>query len=413
MNISFSMRQAGMFRYACRTVKSTYSGRQNDPNGANAQADVSAIRRMLSESGQRDQYAAYSRSVLENSASYADSLREARTKAKNTALKLKKLRYDFKAVSTQILRSKTSYSAKQAASKARREVIRLKRQRLGGDYDEEELRVAIVHAQAMERVARKKVKHLLEEEMMQVADGPWGDESDKEKEQEDQAAEEAVKSGASGPLSYDGFGAPGPKGDVSEAAQEQMQALQDMLSEQMAGLQEMMQLRMEELQQAMEETAQKIQEKMLASMQEQMSKMADEMSESMKELFEESGLSELIEGVSGAAGREMDSADFKMLKIKHRSKEMRDIAEADAEYLKALFNRLAKEKQSSMEGSYSSTTSITMSESFSMVSATVTVAGGDGPVADVLPVDAAGAPSSTGALPAPVSPAGGGFDVSV
>lgn len=40
----------------------------------------------------------------------------------------------------------------------------------------------------------------------------------------------------------------------------------------------------------------------------------------------------------------MDPADLKMMKIKHRNKEMKDIVKADAEYLKAVFNHLEKMK---------------------------------------------------------------------
>ena len=43
--------------------------------------------------------------------------------------------------------------------------------------------------------------------------------------------------------------------------------------------------------------------------------------------------------------REMDPEDLDQLKKKHRSEELREIMEADMKYLKALFNRLAREKE--------------------------------------------------------------------
>lgn len=42
--------------------------------------------------------------------------------------------------------------------------------------------------------------------------------------------------------------------------------------------------------------------------------------------------------------KDIDPADLKMMKIKHRNKEMKDIVKADAEYLKAVFNHLEKMK---------------------------------------------------------------------
>lgn len=51
--------------------------------------------------------------------------------------------------------------------------MRLKRQKQNSDSDSdsEEIDAAIAHAQAMERVAKKKAKHLEEEEMMKAAGG--------------------------------------------------------------------------------------------------------------------------------------------------------------------------------------------------------------------------------------------------
>ena len=47
--------------------------------------------------------------------------------------------------------------------------MRLKRQKQNSDSDSEEIDAAIAHAQAMERVAKKKAKHLEEEEMVKAA----------------------------------------------------------------------------------------------------------------------------------------------------------------------------------------------------------------------------------------------------
>lgn len=62
--------------------------------------------------------------------------------------------------------------ARLAAAQARREILRLKSQKQSGKYDNEELEAAIEHAKAMERVAKKKARHLEEEEMAKCTGGP-------------------------------------------------------------------------------------------------------------------------------------------------------------------------------------------------------------------------------------------------
>lgn len=262
---------------------------------------------------------------VDDSLSYAQSVRAGRTKAKETSLKLKKLRYDFKSISTQIMRSKTSVSARQAAGKARREVIRLKRMRQNGEYDEEELQSAINHAQAMERVAKKKVRHLQEEELMKTGGPCAGEMEEKEKiEEESQGREASVEELREYP-EEDGqeFGISG-----------------EFMQDQMTQYREMMESMAEELQ-------------ALASMGAEnamgglMSDMMDDMWEAMKDMMEDLGLDDLAEGMMGGVSHEMDPADLKMMKIKHRTKEMKALAEADSEYLKALFAKLQRDRASS------------------------------------------------------------------
>ena len=146
--------------------------------GAKNKSSVTDIRRMLSRNSQSTQTQAANSwgqdSIVTSSLSYSESLRNQRQQTKNTTLALKKLKYQFKNISSKILRSKTSQAAKQAAGQARREIMRLKRQKQNSDSDSdsEEIDAAIAHAQAMERVAKKKAKHLEEEEMMKAAGTP-------------------------------------------------------------------------------------------------------------------------------------------------------------------------------------------------------------------------------------------------
>lgn len=111
-------------------------------------------------------------SILANTQNYAEQLRVQRQKNSATALKIKKLKYSFKNISSRIIRSKTSLAAKQAAGQAHREVMRLKREKATNSEENTEIDAAIIHAKAMERIAKKKARHLEEEEMAKASGGP-------------------------------------------------------------------------------------------------------------------------------------------------------------------------------------------------------------------------------------------------
>lgn len=323
--------------------------------GVSAAKSAAEKRRMLSRDREDEQGAAASRGIVEQSFSYADSLRSARAQKKSTAQKLKKLRYSYKSISSQLLRSKTSVDAAKVARKARRELVRLKGKRLyeNEKYDSYELEAAITHAQAMVRVARKKVKHLQEEELMKVTGGPCAGELEEKKEEENQLTDEErayleqqSSGGGAGNEIGGGSGVNGAAGsgagssfvsqeDVLAAKQEQMRAYEEAMRQ--TDIQE--EMRMMELQRA---------RKRSDSMADAMSELTEEMSDSMQELLEELGLSELAESTSKVEV-EMDPEDYKMMKLKHRLEEMKAIAEADAKYLKAMFNKYEKAKETSAQ----------------------------------------------------------------
>lgn len=244
-------------------------------------------------------------SVLDSSMSYLDSLREARNKTKNTVLEKKKIKYSYKAISSKIINCKKSYNAKEAISQAKREVARLKKLRSKGEYDVEELEAAIAHAQAMERVAKKKARHLEEEEMAKAAGGACLGELEESKDVED--------------VSKD------------ELEDEELEELSD---EEFARLDE-------------EAMTENIDFEGIVSIKQidvMMTDMLNEMSEEMTNLMDEMGLDELFDEMGVSFEKDMDPADLKMMMIKHRNKEMKDIAEADGEYLKAIFEMLERQK---------------------------------------------------------------------
>lgn len=220
-------------------------------------------------------------SIINDSQSYAETLQIQRQRASDTKLKLKKLKYQFKNLSSRILRSKTSISAKQAAGQARREFLRLKREKLSNQDDSAEMEAAIAHAKAMERIAKKKARHLEEEELVKTTGGPCSDRIvDEEVSMDDDIPEE----------------------ELSETEISEEDISLEMLYE-----------------------------------------FTEEFTEDISQILEDLGIDELMEDIT-YSGEEMDPEDLKEMKIKHRNKEMKEIVKADAEYLKAIFDGLEKAK---------------------------------------------------------------------
>lgn len=300
--------------------------------GAKNKSSVTDIRRMLARDDRNGQMQAANSwtqdSIVTSSLSYSESLRDQRQQTKNTTLALKKLKYQFKNISSKILRSKTSQAAKQAAGQARREVLRLKRQKQNSDSDSEEIDAAIAHAQAMERVAKKKAKHLEEEEMVKAAGGicqgdriceeETKDVQDAEAENARNAEEMSVEDSAdevSGDFSAYEYAA--DSYDISDYIDLGMDVFYTQAGD------------------------------FMSEMSDFTSEMMQEMSDSLRDLMEEMGLDGLSD-TAVSVNREMDPADLKMMKIKHRNKEMKDIVKADAEYLKAVFDHLEKMKDNAV-----------------------------------------------------------------
>lgn len=196
--------------------------------------------------------------------------------------KKKRLQYNFKSMSAQILQAKTSGNASQVAAKARRQTAMLQMNISNDDYDQEDLTRAINHSKSLERVARKRMKHLRQEEAMKNNDRAYPSEVENEFE---------------------------------EYAAEEMDAEQ------------LLQMSEEELKQLMQE-------------------LEDAMKELEAQDYDRLARLENGDHLSELMNEEMDAMDLEQLKKKHRSDELRDIMEADMRYLRALFNKLAREKQS-------------------------------------------------------------------
>lgn len=210
--------------------------------------------------------------------------------SKPKEVKKKKLSYNFKEISNQILQTKTAINAKQVVSRAFSQVVLLRLKYRTGQYDDEEVRHAIEHAEQMARVAKKRMKHLQEEESAKPHGGIC-------------------------------------QADLDEETPEI--ELEDLDNGDDSGISE------EELKELMQELKKEIRD----------------MEELAKEMSEDLDLDDLIGEVVQVVRKEMDPEDLELLKKKHRAEELREIMEADMKYLKAVFDKLAKEKQESSNGS--------------------------------------------------------------
>lgn len=237
------------------------------------------MRRLIRGADKTNMQNGRTESIVDSSLRNAEKLRNSRIKSKSTSNEIKKLKYNFKDISNQIRRAKSSVNAKQVASKARREVAQLKAKLQTGQYDEEELQAAIEHAKSMERAAKKKARHLEEEEMVRITD-------------------ESSGKGAT----------------VSEVEQEMEYKIEGEIEEYE-----------EELKESIEE-----------SVEETMEQMLDLMYEAMEDTMEES-LENTMDMMFETTDYEMSEEEFNNFKTKHRNSEDKSMLEADVKYLKALF----------------------------------------------------------------------------
>ncbi len=107
---------------------------------------------------------------MESDLSYLENmlkrLQESRKNAsKNKTNTKKALSYSYRRVSAAIMRAKTRIQAGNALSSAKSELASLKRKAGSGQYKDEEIQIAVNHANKMIRAARKKVANMKLEEM--------------------------------------------------------------------------------------------------------------------------------------------------------------------------------------------------------------------------------------------------------
>lgn len=258
--------------------------------------------------------------------------------------KKKSPRYSFKQVSSQILRAKNSNGAAQAYQAARRKVAELRRLSGNNSYDQEEVEIAIRHAEAILRVARKKRNHLADEERSEHErkSRESRDELTERVEESlrEDAAEESFTMDGAGALTeeltedmgYDPFSGLTQEGDAPTSG---LGEFSEEGGEELAEA---------ELSESCEELSEELSEELTADLEEMMQELEDEMA-----------MEEQMEALSDFLSPHASEEDLEELKKKHRAKELMEITRADMKYLKAMFEKYQRERsEASSGGGYSS-----------------------------------------------------------
>lgn len=246
---------------------------------------------------------------------------------KASTKKRKRLQYNFKEISRMIMRAKTSVTARQTVTKAKVKVAELRRKLWTDQYDYRELQNAIIHAEQMERIAKKKVKHLQEEERAyRHSKTCEGEIEDKKENKKNKATARSMER----QYSDDGY-------CIKGQAKRQEDALEMRLEREISWM--MMKQHIQEMKQMNRKMAEASDRKL-----------NNAMSKTMSDMKDITGIDELSDSLMSYSD-DIDPVDLEMLKRKHRIKEMKEITEADMKYLKAMFDRLQSDKQSVSSGS--------------------------------------------------------------
>lgn len=114
----------------------------------------------------------YNQSAIEYSMQLLERLKESRQNSKSTNTKTTKqpVNYSFRKVSAAIARAKNVNQASNALTSDNSALSALRRKSASGQYNDDELQIAINHAKKMVRVARKKVQNIRRESQMESDD---------------------------------------------------------------------------------------------------------------------------------------------------------------------------------------------------------------------------------------------------
>ena len=277
--------------YVPRNTKQVIAGFAKKDENDKPKTDVSKMKKALRK-GTENLAKETNISVIDNMQMYSKALRKQREATNDTTLAKKKLKYSFKKISSKIVSSKTSMAAREVVSQAKREIQKLKATRRTGKYDEEEIEAALDHAKAMERIARKKVRHLEEEEM-------------------------AKRCSSGSDLG---------SGSVPVPDDDDLKEKKDPVQEEI-----------DELRGELRDIEDKADNEEYIESEEITNEMLSDITDGMEDMLD--AIEELNDLMSELAGEitDPDPEDIDAMVIKHRNKEMKEITKADADYLKAMF----------------------------------------------------------------------------
>ena len=228
--------------------------------------------------------------------------------------------YNFRSVTSKIQQAKTSASAGQAVLSAKRKIQELKRKLANSDANPDEVTFALNHAKRIERVARKKQRHLEMEEQITRTQ-----KRDERINKTEQAAEDIAMS--------------------------QRDLLEEELTDKQNDFDEKQTAMFVEAVEKLKETQSEISDDMIASVD----AMIDAMTEEEQEMLSE--MAEMLENME-ILDPHMSEEKLAKLKTKHRNAENKEIVKADADYWKAMMKHNLEKMNTPSAGSVSSISSM-------------------------------------------------------
>lgn len=226
--------------------------------------------------------------------------------------KLKKVsKYNYKEVANKIRQAKTSLSAAQAVTAAKRKVAELKRKISNGDGDPEELQLDLTHAKRMEMAARRKRHNLELEELVEHTRA-----GDERREKTEETSEDIKQA-------------------MTRMSEEEIEEKEDAVFEER---QQMLDEAMENLGEIRSEWA----EDMLADINAMIAEYGEDLLEELEDQMEQLECMEIVDP-------HMSEEKFEDLKRKHRAAENKAMMKADMDYLKGMIKYL-QEKGGSVTG---------------------------------------------------------------
>lgn len=149
------------------------NGIENSEDNENSVLISEASDKESQKSKKEEEYEKFEKQ-LESLKDMLDRMKETQKNIKKTETKTKKvLNYSYKKVSSSIRSAKSVSQASNAVSSASSNLAALKRKAASGNYDDDEINIAISHAKKMIAVAKKKLANIKQEVMNKKDDDKY------------------------------------------------------------------------------------------------------------------------------------------------------------------------------------------------------------------------------------------------